>query len=89
MKLKERIARASLLVALAVAALIIAATRARELEARMPSAAIARVRPAPEPAENLPGTASEEGSEIIGQIEPLLVGSPSPDRAGPERSARR
>jgi hypothetical protein len=88
MKLKERkIARASLLVALAVAALIIAATRVRESQARAPGPAVAAVRPDPGPAE-VPSSA-DDSSEIVGQIEPLLVGSPSPHRAVPGRSTRR
>jgi hypothetical protein len=75
MKLKERgIADASLLVVLAIAALVIA-TRVRESEARAPG--VAAVRLAPEPAEPASGAAPENSLEIIGVIEPLLVGSPS------------
>jgi hypothetical protein len=89
MKLKKRdLAGASLLVALAVAPLVIA-TRVRESEARAPGAAGAAARPDPESAESASGAAPENSSEIIGQCEPLLVGSPSPHREHPERSARR
>jgi hypothetical protein len=89
MKLKKRgIAGASLIVALAVAALIIA-TRVRESEARAPGAPVAAARPAPESADSASGDAPENSSEIIGVIEPLLVGSPSPHRDHPGRSAQR
>jgi len=89
MRLKKRgIPGASLLVALPVAALVIA-PRIRESEARAPGAAVGAVRPAPEPADSTSGDAAENSSEIIGVIEPLLVGSPSPDRDHPGRSARR
>ena len=72
MKLKERgIAGASLLVALAVAALVLT-TRVRESEARAPGAAVAAVRPALEPAESASGAAPQNSSEMIGVSEPLL-----------------
>ena len=108
MKLKERrIAGASLFVALAVAALVIAGTRVRKSEARAPGATVAAVQPAsgpaesafratvaavqpaPGPAVSAPRAAPDDGTEIIGEAEPLLVRSPSPHRDHPGRSARR
>ncbi|HYV65561.1 MAG TPA: hypothetical protein VE964_04915 [Myxococcales bacterium] len=88
MKLEEKSFVPSLLVALAALALMAAAASVRESQARTLGAPSA-VRLAPGPAEAGSAAAPEDSSEIIGQIEPLLVGSPAPRRDPPRRSARR
>jgi len=78
----------SVIIALATLALIAAATHVRESQARTLDAPAA-ARPAAVPVEAGSAGAAEDTSEIIGQIEPLLVGSPSPHRDPPRHSARK
>jgi len=89
MKPKEKSFVPSVLVAFAVAALIAAAARVGESQARTAGTAAAAARPIPGSAVPATGDAAEDSSQIIGQIEPLLVGSPAPHRDPPRRSARR
>jgi hypothetical protein len=66
---------------------VIGHARGRDAQAASAAAAMAEVRPAPAAVQM--DAAAEDRSEIIGQIEPLLVGSPAPRRDAPARAARR
>lgn len=75
----------------AVAALVVSlAIAAGHVRGREAHAEIASATALPREAAQAPlDAAAEDRSEIVGQIEPMLVGSPQPRRAVPERAARR